>query len=914
MLELGPIAFTAPWILSALLLLPLLWRLLRVIPPVPKLIRFPPIRLLLGLRPSEETPHKTPLWLLILRTAIAALIILALAQPLLNPGGAMPGSGPILLVVDDGWAAAHDWPARQTALSQRLEQAARDGRPVAILGTAPPAAAETLAVSDLLPAAEARSIAQAMSPKPWPSDRRAALAAVNAFRFSGSVHVVWLSDGLGNAGTSEAEGAFTALAERLIRLGSLELVVDRPERLPVLLLPPESTGNEVAVTLRRPTGADSTRAAAGFWLRAIAGDGRLLARHRIVFPAGAAQAEERFVVPAEVRNDLARLEVEGARTAGAVALLDDRWRRRPVGLVSTSPLDSAQPLLSELHYLDRALAPFSEVRRGSITELLQRELAVLVLADANLPDAAERETVSEWLEAGGTVLRFAGPNLAEAADDLTPVTLRQGGRALGGALSWNEPARLAAFDRSSPFYGLPIPPDVTVTHQVLAEPSLDLAERSWARLADGTPLVTAARRGDGWLVLVHTSANATWSNLCLSGLFVEMLQRVVRLSRGVAGDSPDAIMSPIEVLDGFGRLVVPPSGAAPIASRDFATVTAGPASPPGYYGRGSERWALNLGPQIADVAAIGAVPTEVLRSVYRATGETDLKPWLIAVALLLFVADTIIALALRGILTWHRAGPAAAGLALALLAAGAQAQGTASAVGEEWMLKAALETHLAYVVTDVPEIDRISEAGLRGLSLILNRRTAVEAAEPFGVRLEEDELSLFPLLYWPIARQQRPPSTGVVRRLNAYLANGGTILFDTRDEGGTGGGGRLLRQLARDLNVPPLLPVPPDHVLTKAFYLMQEFPGRWAGGTLWVEPPNSRVNDGVSAVIVGSNDWAAAWAIDEDGTPQFAIVPGGELQREMAFRFGVNLVMYALTGNYKADQVHVPAILERLGQ
>ena len=130
---------------------------------------------------------------------------------------------------------------------------------------------------------------------------------------------------------------------------------------------------------------------------------------------------------------------------------------------------------------------------------------------------------------------------------------------------------------------------------------------------------------------------------------------------------------------------------------------------------------------------------------------------------------------------------------------------------------------------------------------------------------------------------------------------------------GAGSGARL-RRSAHRLSVPPLVPVPPDHVLTKAFYLMQEFPGRWAGGTIWVEQPDSRVNDGVSAVIVGSNDWAGAWAIDAAGRPMNAIVPGGELQREMAYRFGVNLVMYALTGNYKADQVHVPAILERLGQ
>jgi hypothetical protein len=103
-------------------------------------------------------------------------------------------------------------------------------------------------------------------------------------------------------------------------------------------------------------------------------------------------------------------------------------------------------------------------------------------------------------------------------------------------------------------------------------------------------------------------------------------------------------------------------------------------------------------------------------------------------------------------------------------------------------------------------------------------------------------------------------------------------------------------------------------VLTRSFYLLRNFPGRWDGGTLWVEPPDEHVNDGVSTLIVGSNDWAAAWAVDAEANPIYPVEPGGEAQREMAFRFGINLVMYALTGNYKADQLHVGTILQRLGQ
>src|SRR5437763_14378896 len=115
MLALGSFAFAAPWLLLVMAALPVIWWLLRVTPPAPRRIAFPAIRLLLGLRPREETPARTPWWLILLRTVLAAMVILALAHPLLNPRAHLGGTGPIALVVDDGWAAARDWSRRQTA-------------------------------------------------------------------------------------------------------------------------------------------------------------------------------------------------------------------------------------------------------------------------------------------------------------------------------------------------------------------------------------------------------------------------------------------------------------------------------------------------------------------------------------------------------------------------------------------------------------------------------------------------------------------------------------------------------------------------------------------------------------------------------------------------------------------------------
>ena len=223
--------------------------------------------------------------------------------------------------------------------------------------------------------------------------------------------------------------------------------------------------------------------------------------------------------------------------------------------------------------------------------------------------------------------------------------------------------------------------------------------------------------------------------------------------------------------------------------------------------------------------------------------------------------------------------------------------------------------------TDLPHIDSASRSGLSGLTRILQLRTSIEAGPPMEVDPERDELAFYPLLYWPVTTQAESLSPVARRKVQDYMRNGGTILFDLRDPGAgaqmlgrDSSGNRALQRLLEDVEIPPLSPVPPDHVLTKAFYLMQEFPGRYMGGTLWIGSESGNANDGVTSIIIGSNDWASAWAVDRIGQPLHALVPGGARQREMAYRFGVNLVMYALTGNYKADQVHIPFILERLGQ
>ncbi|MFQ5765406.1 MAG: DUF4159 domain-containing protein, partial [Rhodospirillales bacterium] len=436
------------------------------------------------------------------------------------------------------------------------------------------------------------------------------------------------------------------------------------------------------------------------------------------------------------------------------------------------------------------------------------------------------------------------------------------------------------------------------------------AEKTWARLDDGTPLVTAERRGRGWLVLVHTTANTQWSTLPLSGLFVDMLRRMVALSQGVTARAKGPPLEPLSTLDGFGRLGPAAAQARAIAADAFATTTVSPAYPPGFYGDKTAKRALNLSNALAAPRPMGPLPAGVAQAAYGAETELDFRPWLLTLALVLALIDLGASMGLRGLLYFGRRTVPTL-LLLPALSAAAWAASPGGADG--FALGNSLETRLAYVITGDDEIDDTSRLGLAGLNVILKRRTAAELGPPQGVDPARDDLAFFPLLYWPVTAGAGIATDAARAKVNAYLRNGGTVLFDTRSAGG-GADATALRRLARGLDIPPLVPVPPDHVLTRAFYLIQEFPGRWAGGTLWVERAGGRVNDGVSPVIAGGNDWAAAWALDETQRPLYPVVPGGERQREMAFRFGVNLVMYTLTGNYKADQVHLPSILKRLGQ
>jgi len=933
-----PLAFAEPLVLLGLLSLPILWWLLRLIPPQPRRIDFPPTRMLFDLTPKEETPRRTPWWLTLLRLTLAALVIIAAAGPLWRPPVETAVSkAPLALIIDDGYPAAGTWDARMRTADDLVARAETDDRGVALIRLSEPARDISLET----PAA-ARVRLKQLRPQPYAVERADALPALGRFLdATPDVEIVWLCDGVDLGGGTE----FVAALGRLT--GSRQVTVIDGGLAPAhALSSADNTAGALTVkVLRSAAGTAETGTVRGLDLKGLP-----LGDTSFAFRPQDTETEADLALPVEIRNDIARLEISAEHSAGAVQLLDKRWRRRSIGVVTGSTADTAQPLLAPTYYLTRALAPFADVRiadAGSpaqaVTQFLDQRLPMMILADVG--NVAEvHDQIARWIEDGGVLVRFAGPRLAASEDDLVPVRLRRGGRILGGSLSWEQPQQLGAYAHDGPFFDMKVPNDVTVSRQVLAEPDATLTDHTWATLADGTPLVTAEHRGKGLLVLFHVTADTRWSDLPLSGAFVDMLKRIVApagttavAEAGASGgrDTQEAV-PPSHVLDGFGVFVPPPPSARPVPAAFSGRATSD--HPPGFYGPPEGLLAVNTLAPADQLVPLNVSALNARREEYRVSEPRDLRGPILLAALALLALDGLVVFWLAGGLKQmtRRRRPVAAAIAAfaifgsALLAAPrAQAQ-----AGGDAAWKAAVETRLAYVVTGNEEVDRISKAGLQGLTLFLAQRTALEAAEPAGLDPARDELAFYPLIYWPIVPSAPKPSTEALQHIDAYMKQGGTVLFDTRDaiEAPPGPGGEArapgmlaLRNILSSLDIPELEPVSRDHVLTKTFYLLKDFPGRFSTGQLWVEalPAESeedesnrpaRAGDGVSSIIITSNDLAGAWAMRPDGQAMLPLVAGEPRQREFAFRAGVNIVMYTLTGNYKADQVHIPALLERLGQ
>jgi hypothetical protein len=256
----------------------------------------------------------------------------------------------------------------------------------------------------------------------------------------------------------------------------------------------------------------------------------------------------------------------------------------------------------------------------------------------------------------------------------------------------------------------------------------------------------------------------------------------------------------------------------------------------------------------------------------------------------------------------------AAGLIVALSAAFAastgMAQDAAPVPGQIQAPAASVKytnsIYLAYVPGPSNISNNIAKEGLTALAEELSNRTSIAPKGVVALNLERDDLGVYPFIYWPVTSGTPTLSANAQKKVQGYIDRGGIILFDVQDQALSMDSNGALRRMLGSVSLKPLARLPEHHTLTRSFYLTQSLPGSVNDGNVLVEKPGADGREAISSVIIGDNNWAGAWA--------GLSVDSRSMDRQYALRSGINMVMYALMGNYKADQVQINQILKRLGR
>jgi len=890
-----PLIFLYPWLLTALSLIPILWFILRALPPRAKKVKFSAFFLLKDISTNIKTPAHTPWWILLLRALMLFFFIIAFAEPIAQPSENIPGNskGNVLFIIDNGWAAASNWQLRKDKINSYIARLKRENRNVIIIPTSASRKSGKVNSYGPMTADNAKKWISELEPNPWFSSYNKVLKEIQKDLREKSInYTIFFSDGL-------------KAPKELLDI-TQDLIIDNNVNNPYILKYNGDKRSRLNFSIEL---LNQLNAAKDTALIAYADNGSIVDSLEITIPSGVKNYNFSWNIVPQIKEKIFKFSLKQKNMASTIFLVNSLWRKHPVGIIASSEKKDNKDFLSDVYYLRRALEKNSKVTINNFKELSKNKISALILPDSTSLTEDDKKSLMDWVKAGGFLIRFAGSNLAANVEtNLLPVKLRYGQRAMSGSMTWEKPLHLAEISKKSPLYGLKIPSNIIVRQQVISNPSLELFKKTWLKLEDGTPLITGSTIGNGTIILVHTTAGPNWSNFCYSGFYVEALERMISLSNGINNYEAHNLLPPLMLLDGFGNFYSLSENDNIVDSinseEDFNPSVH---MPPGIYGDRYESKIFNLGEALQKMKPLKNIPFSLNVETYKESGEFNLKVFFLKTAFILLFFELAATLRIRGIIS----------LVILLFTL---FNPNISQAKNKTATSLVTTINLAYIKTGDNNIDRTSYNGLKGLGEVISSRTSVKISDIVGINVNLNDLSFYPFIYWPMVSGQNNLSLSATLNVKNYLDHGGIILFDTRDMqfGNKGNasalGVRKLRSLTKNLSIPELIKIPKDNILRRSFYLLDNFPGRFAGGDLWVEKEPDPNYDSVTSIIIGSNDWASAWSRNIRDLSSYRIEPNGEIQREMAYRFGVNLLMMSLTGNYKSDQIHISKILERIGQ
>jgi len=897
------LSLTNYYALLGLLALPLVFFIVKLFPPTPKKFFFSSFFLINKIEKVSVTKKKFPLWLIIFRIILITLIILFFCKPYLNISENKNSTETVknyIIVADIGWSISKEWDKFKNIVNAISIEAEKQNKKIIFYHSnsknynKPKVFETTQSINQYL---------NKINPVPWQfenSNFKEIIKQNNNFENNKTFFIYSKFDRKNyNEQIKDLDFIYKKVKNKIL-IDPVESII----YLKNVSISKESVIFEVS---RHAQSKIPTE----FSVRITSINNQIVFKKKFVLEQNQTifYFNEKF--PLKVLNQIHKIEIVEQNHAGAKYYFDDYSKKKKIGLYTENTQYRENFLLSPLYYLEKSLEKDNILKVGNLDQLIKFDCSVIIIPDKGKIPKKDHLKLNNWLTKGGTIIRFASTKLANNSISFLPASnLLMAVRNLGGPLIMEEALKISPFKKTSIFHGLPVPKDITFKKQLIIDSNNNNLLIA-ASLSDNTPLVSLGNIEKGKVFLFHITANNDWSNLPLSSLFSEMLQRIILLSEKKITKSVKSLSLTKEI-NGYGNLNNTLKNSILKDAALLKKITPSENYLPGIYENNELTVALNLSDKIVDKNFKNSFDKnyEILTNFKKQI--LDLRPILIKIILFMFIIDMLISMILKSnfnfISSFYKNKNLLSLFFLLMFFL------NSNVIYSENFSK---DTFLAYVKTNDKKLNAISNSGLNTIKNLLKTRTSISPVAIIEIDIIKDPLYSIPFLYWPLPEDLIELDVKTITKIKNYLANGGMILFDvigfSRESFNLDNNKfKSIKDFLSSIEAADLTPIPKNHTLTKSFYLLKKFPGRWDNKNLLVENSSLELNDGVNSVILGFNDWASAWALDSNNDPLFSVVPGGERQREASYRFGINITMYALTGNYKSDQIHYKSILNRL--
>ena len=892
------IGFSNYYALLGLALTPVIWIIVKSLPPVPKSFNFSSFFLLEKIDHDNSKNKKTPLWLVLFRTFLFILIVFFFSKPFLKNENSITGEKyeKYIIVADIGWSIAKDWDKFKEIVLAIGKEAEKNKKKIVFFHSKLVSYKEAriFNTSDYL-----NNYLENISPLPVQLKSSSLNKLIKKDNFFKNSQVFFISSKFDFINFADQFKSINNLKNRNNNYHFIN-----PVETILIIKSIKITQDKIKCEIFR---LGKNKFKQDFFLKIETVNKEVIYRNAHTIKKNKNIEIINLSFPIEIINQIESIRLVGQNHAGAKYYFDDFSKKKNIAILTNNEFYNQSPLLSPIYYIKKSLHPKHTIKIEKIENIINQDYSTIIIpGKIKIPNELN-DRLNKWLLEGGTLIRFAEEGMVGKYSSFLPYQETYSRiRYIDSQLTINNKLIISAFEKDSIFYGIEIPRDINFNKQLIFEVNSEQVN-ILAKLNDNTPLVSMKKFGDGEIILFHIGANNDWSNLPISSLFSDILNRVLLFSKNSKSYNLNNLNLNKEI-DGFGNLITPKRIVSIDNFEKLKTLKPSIENPPGKYENNQISIFLNLATNITDYTT--EKNNSIVDTSYSFETSRDLSPTILKIILSMFILDILITIMIKNNVSYLRIFARKKGLLVFIIF-------FLACIKIDNVI--ANQTYLAYIKINNNQINKVSAIGLENIRNLLETRTSINAKGVIGLDIKSDNIFSYPFIYWPLTRNLLDIKKPEIIKIKNYLNNGGIIVFDviefSRDTFNLKEKKfQNIRNFLYDIGADELSLIPEDHTLTKSFYLLSKFPGKWDNKILFIENSNLEYKDGVSSIILGFNDWAKAWAIDKNNIPLFPVVPGGERQRELSYRFGINIAMYALTGNYKSDQIHLKSILKRLNK